>query len=339
MFNSFIHSMRKEKKTLQNRNEKIVYDDVGKSGKAEYSKKLIKEKKTDKYKMSGIWYELAYRTLYLFVFLISLLPMKILYAFSSFAYMLVYHLFSYRKTIVIQNLSRSFPDKNYSEIEYYVKEFYRSFTDHFMEIIKTISISKEKQSEKVNVINPEIISNLISQDKNVFAFIGHCGNWEMLNVFPYILHFDTYAVYRPLSSKVIDKFMYTLRSRFGMKLISEKSVVKHILSNQNSKSVYLFLADQCPKTVAEDYRFEFLNQQTSMFSGAEKLARKTGAASVYVSLIQVSRGNYQFDFIPICSDPEECQETDITKRYVQLLEDNIRKKPSGWLWSHKRWKR
>jgi len=197
MFNDSINARRKGNYLQYNNSKELVCPDDVKSGNERYFLQQTKEKRKSRFKMADLWYEIAYRELFLFIFLVSLLPMKILYAISSFTYIFVYHLFSYRKAVVIQNFSRSFPNKKYSEIECFVKEFYRSFTDHFAEIIKTISISREKQSEKVKVINPEIISALISQDKNVFALIGHCGNWEMLNILPYILQTDTFGLSQP----------------------------------------------------------------------------------------------------------------------------------------------
>jgi KDO2-lipid IV(A) lauroyltransferase len=264
--------------------------------------------------------------------------MSFLYGLSKLVYLFLFHLFAYRKTVVIQNLSRSFPEKKYVEIELTAKAFYHSFCDNLAEIVKSVSIPVSQQKEKVKLVGFEKITNQLKQGKHVIASMGHCGNWEMLNVLPSLFEADIYAVYKPLSAECVDRLFLKIRSRFGMNLIPDKSVARHIMSNRNP-ALYLFLADQCPLTVNETFRFDFLHQKTSVFSGVEKLARKANACVVYLHTIRISRGLYRIECKEITTDSRLTGETDITRRYVHLLEQNIREHPGEWLWSHKRWKR
>jgi KDO2-lipid IV(A) lauroyltransferase len=148
-----------------------------------------------------------------------------------------------------------------------------------------------------------------------------------------------YAVYKPLKSKTVNQLMIKLRSRFGMKLITDKAVVRHILTKKESSSVYLFLADQCPRSKEEKYRFDLLNQTSYHFSGMEKLARISKSAVVYLHITQSSKGNYKITCMPVCSETASADEGEITRKYVDLLTENIKEAPCGWLWTHKRWKR
>jgi KDO2-lipid IV(A) lauroyltransferase len=58
---------------------------------------------------------LLYKGIYIVTYIVSLLPMTFLYAMASFAFFLAYHIIGYRKSVVIQNISRSFPDMKYGE--------------------------------------------------------------------------------------------------------------------------------------------------------------------------------------------------------------------------------
>lgn len=265
--------------------------------------------------------------------------MSFLYAISSFAFFFVYYIIGYRKTVVIQNVSRSFPEKRYGEILCIVKKFYSCFTAYFAEIIKSISTSTEILDKKITFENMELIDRHISAGRNVIVSLGHCGNWEMLNFMPYKLRHDMYAIYKPLKSGVMNQLMIKLRSRFGMKLIPHKSIVRHILIQKSSPAVYFFLADQCPRIKEDKYKFEFLNQEAYVFSGMEKLARISRSAVVYLHITQLSKGNYKVICMPICSETESMNEGEITQKYINLLTENIREEPYGWLWTHKRWKR
>lgn len=283
--------------------------------------------------------DIIYYGLYLTVYLVSILPIWVLYKLSAILYILLFYLFPYRKTIVIQNLSRSFPEKNYQEIGAITKGFYRTFCDNLVEILKTVSISPARQANKIVLTNFDILSERIRLGQHVIACMGHCGNWEILNILPQMLNVNCYAVYKPLRIKSIDYLFLKLRSRFGMQLIPSKAVVRHFISNKDNPSLYFFLADQCPKVVEEEYRFNLLHQQTSAFSGIEKLARSTNSAVVYIHVIKTSRGLYHVTCKEVSSDPASTGKTEITKKYISLLEENIQAQPSGWLWTHKRWKR
>jgi KDO2-lipid IV(A) lauroyltransferase len=282
---------------------------------------------------------IVYRSVYGVAYAVSLLPMAFLYAMASFAFLLAYHVIGYRKAVVIQNISRSFPDMKYGEIRCIIAKFYACFTAYFAEMHKSISAPAEVLDKKITFENLELIDKHVNNGRNVIACLGHCGNWEMLNFMPYKLRHDMYAVYKPLRSGIMNKLMIKLRSRFGMKLISDKSVIRHILTQKSSPAVYLFLADQCPRIKDDKYKFELLNQETYIFSGMEKLARISRSAVVYLHIMQLSKGDYRITCIPVCSEADSTNEGEITRKYVNLLTENIKEEPYGWLWTHKRWKR
>jgi Lauroyl/myristoyl acyltransferase len=282
---------------------------------------------------------ILYKGFFIIAYIVSLLPMTFLYAMASLAFFFTYHVIGYRKAVVIQNISRSFPDMKYGEIRCNVKKFYVCFTAYFAEMLKSISAPAEVLDKKIIFENLELIDKHVNNRRSVIACLGHCGNWEMLNFMPYKLRHDMYAVYKPLCSEVMNKLMIKLRSRFGMKLIPDKSVIRHILTQKSSPAVYLFLADQCPRIKEDKYKFNLLNQETYIFSGMEKLARKSNSAVIYLHIMQLSKGNYKITCTPICSEGESMNEGEITKKYVDLLTENIKEEPYGWLWTHKRWKR
>jgi KDO2-lipid IV(A) lauroyltransferase len=282
---------------------------------------------------------IVYRSVYGVAYAVSMLPMAFLYSMASFAFLLAYHVIGYRKLVVIQNISRSFPDMKYGEIRCIVEKFYTCFTAYFAEMIKSISAPAKLLDKKITFENLELIDKHVNNRRNVIACLGHCGNWEMLNFMPYKLQHDMYAVYKPLRSGIMNRLMIKLRSRFGMKLIPDKSVIRHILTQTSSPAVYLFLADQSPLIKEDKYKFELLNQETYVFSGMEKLARTSRSAVIYLHITQRSKGNYKITCIPVCSEAESMNEGEITRKYVDLLTKNIKEEPYGWLWTHKRWKR
>ncbi|MDR1272964.1 MAG: lysophospholipid acyltransferase family protein [Odoribacteraceae bacterium] len=291
--------------------------------------------KKTRYRRGSILFPFLYGGVYLF----SLLPMFLLYRFSGLLYWFIFHVLSYRKSVVMQNLARAFPDKRYNEIAAIMRDFYRSFCDNLVEILKSASIPARQQEKKVVLVGAEIVENHLRQGKHVIASMGHCGNWEILNVLPVMLDVHVNTVYKPLSSRSLDRLFLKTRSRFGMNMIPHKAIVRHFITNKENPSMYLFLADQCPKISTVHYQFTFLHQKTTVFAGVEKLACMTNAVVIYLHVVKISRGRYRVECKEICTDPEKSKATEITGAYVRLLEQNIEEYPGGWLWSHKRWKR
>lgn len=281
----------------------------------------------------------AYRGVFAIAYVISLLPMSFLYSVASFTFFVAYHIVGYRKAVVFQNVARSFPEKRYGEVHAIVRKFYACFVSYFAEIIKNVSVPAEVLDKKIIFENLELINQYINSGRDVIACLGHCGNWEMLNFMPYKIPHEIYAVYKPLRSGAMNRLMIKQRSRFGIKLLADSAVVRHVLSKGSNPAVYLFPADQCPHIKDEKYRFTLLNQETYFFSGMEKLARKGRTAVIYLHITQLSKGNYKIVCLPICSKAESTTDGEITKKYINLLTENIIEEPYGSLWTHKRWKR
>lgn len=283
--------------------------------------------------------DIGYRSAYGFAYALSLAPMSLLYGIARLAFILAYYIPGYRKAVVVQNVARSFPDKRYGEVICIVRKFYSCFTAYLAEIVKSISAPAEVLDKRIVFKNAEFISAQVNAGTNVIVCLGHCGNWEMLNFMPYKLGLDMYAVYKPLRSQTMNRLMIKLRSRFGMKLIPDKQVTRHILNTGSGPAVYLFLADQCPSIGDDKMRLELLGQPTYIISGMERLARQSGSAVVFLHVTQLSKGYYKVSCLPICAQAQCTGEGEITSKYVSLLEGNILAEPYGWLWTHKRWKR
>ena len=110
--------------------------------------------------------------------------------------------------------------------------------------------------------------------------------------------------------------------------------------HQLAKGRYLLglAADQNPGDYAKGYWINFFNRLTPFIAGPEKNARINNAAVVFLHYYRVKRGYYQADFTLVTTQPQETARGELTKQFAQYIEACIRKKPSNYLWSHRRWK-
>ncbi|MDE6811336.1 MAG: acetyltransferase, partial [Muribaculaceae bacterium] len=104
-------------------------------------------------------------------------------------------------------------------------------------------------------------------------------------------------------------------------------------------SITGFLADLPPLYDSTHLFVDFLNHDTPVLTGAEKISRKIGAAMFYTDVRRERRGHYVCRFVQITPDASSEEQFLPTRRYWQMLEESIRRQPHLWLWSHNRWKR
>ena len=262
-------------------------------------------------------------------------------AISFLIYFFTYRVFRYRYEVIIGNLSRSFPEKNQDEIEVHAREYYRHLGDLVVEPLVFILVDHSTRTKLANYTNIGMLGRFFDLGKNVVTLSSHCGNWEYLINLPKIQALKTYTAYTPLSNKLIDRYMLKLRSLYGVILIPKKYFFRGALSALKKKddpSMVVVIADQRPGPGSTKNFVNFLDQSTHVQVGAERLAEASGAAVLYLECLKKERFHYEYTFYVVTEDAESCKPMEVTKSYYRLLQENILRSPSYWLWSHKRWK-
>lgn len=147
------------------------------------------------------------------------------------------------------------------------------------------------------------------------------------------------AIYRPIQDKTFDEYMKKSRSRLGIFLIPTRISLRTMLEFEKSGqlSATYYLTDQ---TALHDsqYWMMFLNQETSVFPGPEKVSSRFKQAVVFIDIQKIRRGYYEVEFTKLFDDASQTKEFEVTKAHTKFLEEIIRKRPELWLWSHRRWK-
>lgn len=279
-----------------------------------------------------------YYVIYGFLWLVSLLPFRILYFFSDCIYGLVFYVFKYRRAVVMNNLSIAFPEKSEAERKKIAKQFYHNLIDTFIESLKFITLSK-KQIQKRSTGEFELINKLIEEGKNVHIMAGHQFNWEYANlIYALNLKAPFVGVYMPIANKNLDRIFYKFREQFGTILISAQDF-KNKMHQVFSKQYLLALAaDQNPGDPASGYWTNFLGKSVPFVSGPWKGAVKNNTAVVMVGFEKRKRGYYHFSISLLADNSAALTTAELVVRYKNALEKIIRQDPPNYLWSHRRWK-
>jgi KDO2-lipid IV(A) lauroyltransferase len=276
--------------------------------------------------------------IYGFLYLISLLPFWILYGISYLAYILIYYIIGYRKEVVMLNIALAFPERSLAERKLIAKNFYKNFTDNFIEIIKLLSISK-KELRKRFAGEFDDVNKYYTTGKNIQLHAGHFFNWEYASLaFCIESVYQVLLVYMPVASKAMDKIFYKIRSRFGAKMIAATSFLKDFKPYSKVRFSLIMVGDQSAGNTETAYWFPFFGKLTPFVTGPEKSARLNNAIVLYGHYQKIKRGYYYLKFHVITEDPRSLKEGEITKRLINFVEDNIREQPEIYLWTHRRWK-
>jgi Kdo2-lipid IVA lauroyltransferase/acyltransferase len=279
-------------------------------------------------------YYLVYGLLYLF----SLLPLRILYLFSDFAYFIIYYIAGYRKKIVFNNLLIAFPDKSGEEREKIAKEFYKNFADGFIETIKLLS-SGEDFIRKHYTGDMKLFYELHSQGKKCQTHLGHNFNWELANVaMAFYTPYTLLTVYMPINNKIMDRLFKKIRGKTGAVLLPATEMRTAMLPWRDKQYLLALVADQNPGIPSKAYWLNFFGRPTPFVTGPEKGARANDSAVVFIHFTKKKRGYYEAHAQLATLEPSALAETQLTKNYIQYLEKVITANPEMWLWSHRRWK-
>lgn len=272
------------------------------------------------------------------VYLILALPLSVLFVLADGVYFLLYYVIGYRRKVVETNLQNAFPEKTDAERQKIARDYYHYMVDVMIETLKGATISANQLKKRIRFSNPELAESLQSKQRSYLFVMGHFGNWEWSGHAFYLYHLGPLAsLYHPLTNPFFNWLVNKIRTRFGLGLIPMNNVLREMAANRNKFTITAFIADQTPMPESAQW-VEFLNQDTPVFTGTEKIARKFNYPVVFASCVRERRGYYRIDLKMLCEEPAQTPEGWLTQLHTKELEQEIKRLPHTWLWSHRRWK-
>lgn len=284
---------------------------------------------------------LLFYLFYISTWLIAQIPSKVIYRFSDFSCFIMYYIARYRRRVVRTNLTNSFPEKSETEIVAIEKKFYVHLCDLFYENIFLLHAGRERAMRRCQFNNTDYFEKLYQQGKSAIIATGHYGSWELYALMGASFKHIPLGVYKPLTNKRFEKLLNSARERFGGVPVPMKQTLKVLIGYlQEKKPVLLgLISDQTPAAGDIHYWTNFLNQDTPVFLGVEKIAKKFDLPVIFGKMTKIKRGKYKVDFEVLTENPKDTKPYEITEMHVKALEKLIREQPEYWLWSHRRWKR
>ncbi|WP_173074813.1 lysophospholipid acyltransferase family protein [Tenuifilum thalassicum] len=274
------------------------------------------------------------------ILIVSIIPWWLLYRYSDLMAKLLHDVIKYRVKVTRSNLRLAFPEKEESELVAIEKKSYQNLADISVEALKGFTMRNSIIRQRHRIVNPEILDHFYKNNQSLIGVTGHLFNWEWGALSAGIqLKHHPIAVYKPLSNKLIDWFIKWSRTIRGTELVPMNQTFETFNKNAGKPCLYILVADQSPSKVAKAHWVNFFNQDTACIHGPEKYAKLYNYPLVYIDIKREKRGFYHVELEVLCENPRELAEGEVTKIYMNRLEQSIRENPEGWLWTHRRWKR
>ena len=277
---------------------------------------------------------------YPFLFLISKLPFRSLYLLSDAVRILVFNFLGYRKQVIINNLKFALPHLTDKERNTIKKSFQRHFCDLFLEIIKSMGMSKKEMLKRFQIKNIEVLTQFEKQNRSAFIICGHYASWEWMMSLGYHMKHVGYGLYKPIGNPYFDKLIKKIRSKHNAYMIPIQTAISIITAKEqnNERGVYGFASDQSPRPKPLSYWRSFMGIEVPVYTGAERLARSLNIPVLFGKINRVKRGFYEVEFKVISDQSASTKEYFITDTFTTWLEEQITADPSQYLWTHKRFK-
>lgn len=277
---------------------------------------------------------------YPFIWILSILPFRILYIISDFIYLVLYYVIGYRKKVVLSNLQLTFPEKPTAELLSIRKKFYKHFVDVFIEMIKTFTASKELIHKHYTFTNIDFLTDLYNDGKSIILVGPHYANWEWIMSLDSFVKYKGYATYTKIGNPYFNNKILKSRAKFGTTLLPTSNTVTEIIYNfkNNIQAAYGLLSDQSPQLNKTHYWSTFFNVKVPIHTGAEMLVKKYNMNMVFIETKKVKRGYYETTFSLVQEDSVKKSPYGLTDNFLKKVENHVYKQPEYYLWTHKRFK-
>jgi KDO2-lipid IV(A) lauroyltransferase len=237
------------------------------------------------------------------------------------------------------NLVAAYPEKTANEIESILREMWDNLGRTVAEYAHLDKLAAGKH-RRIEIANFEIADRALATGKGILFISGHLGNWEALPIGAYQHGVEGGAVYRPVNNPYVDRWIVKRRMKSGPKDQIAKGAhgTRRIFTLLRAGKPVFMLVDQ--KT-NEGLPVPFFGRTAMTTPAPAALALKLGVVIVPISNERLKGARFQMAVHePISFAPTGDHDRDVlalTTRINEVIEQQVRYRPSQWLWIHRRW--
>lgn len=270
---------------------------------------------------------------------VARLPWPLLHMLALVLAFVMAYIVRYRRRVILDNLARCFPETTRAWRRQTMRAFYRHFAMVVVESLKTLAMSKEDLIRRVQMENPEFFKPYRDTGRSGLMLGAHLANWEWAGIRgSHLTGMTNLAVYFHLKNPEADQVLNKTRRRLSNVgfVVTPKNLYRTLMGAPKPCWTYI-LADQSPDR-EHHVRVSFMGQETAFYDGPPRIARRLGMTVAYLSAERLGFGLHRIRFEALAENVDNLSDADVMALYARRLEEDIRRHPEQWLWSHRRWK-
>jgi KDO2-lipid IV(A) lauroyltransferase len=285
---------------------------------------------------------LLYVAVRVLVMFLSLFDIETNLRFACFLGRLLWKHYHRGRQRALDNLRASFPDQSEEWIWQTGRRSFEHLVMLTMDVLFTPRlVTKRNWRLYARFHDIERLKWLMQERRGLLLATGHYGNFEIIGYLLGLFGFDVYSVARPLDNKYLNRYLYGVRQRRGLKLIDKKGAAAMMPEITRQGSTLGFIADQ--DAGKKGVFVDFFGRKASTYKSIGLLAI-TYNLPIAVGYCRRVGNRFFFEFaVTRMIFPQEWADKDdplewVTAEYSRAIEAFVREDPTQYWWVHRRWK-
>ena len=237
--------------------------------------------------------------------------------------------------IIRLNIKIAFPELRDHELQILSKEAIRNELTSYFEFLRIWGSSNQKNIQRIHSITGEqYFHDALAEKKGLVLVIPHFGTWEVMN--SWLSHYTQMTIlYKPVKNPDADQFVRDARSREQANLVpTDESGVRQIFKALKQGGTTAILPDHTPDQGGD--MIDYFGIPLASSSLSAKLIQKTKAKALLIYTMRNDQDGFDMFVEPINPHIYEGNAEQGTLIIHQALEQLIRRYPSHYHWSYKR---
>jgi len=244
-----------------------------------------------------------------------------------------------RRQVAEENIRAAFPLWKPARVQAVLRRCFLHFSRVMVEQVLLSKILSSGLRHFVVCRDWSALDDALQEKKGVILVGGHLGNWELLGCAIAASGYPLWAVAFQQKNKRVGELFNQHHRLSGIRIILKQHARQKIPEVLRRGNIIGLIADQDAGT--KGVFVPFLGRPASTPAGPAVYSLRYRTPLVYAACIY-SNGRYElhFDRIPTGNLRRFSRENlvEITKRFTQRLEEDVRRFPEQWFWMHRRWK-
>lgn len=220
------------------------------------------------------------------------------------------------------------------------REVFRNFGKYLVEFLRMDGmVNQDFIARRVKIENIDRITRALEKGKGAIIMTAHIGNWELGAVLLNMLGYPLMAVTLPHKERPVNDLFNHQREVHGIMVVATHNAIRKCMEQLKSNKIIAIVGDR-DFTVKGGEVIDFLGAKALIPKGAAIFSKKTGAPIIPTFLIREPDGTFRLSILEPMFPPKEADEEGvpeeeairrIMRRYLAVIEDQIRRYPTQWL--------